>query len=153
MKDIIKQLREDKEYYGSFGKSYLSNSDIGVLLNNPKMYGVKREDNLNFMKGRLFHQILLEPSKTKDWNVVDVSSRNTKAYKEQVVKQAEGVAQNFVDVYNSYKDNKEVTRRRIYLETLREVLEGENKIILDDAGGQGVVPYLPLNELKKGSNN
>ena len=76
-----------------------------------------------------------------------------KAYKEQVVKQAEGVAQNFVDVYNSYKDNKEVTRRRIYLETLREVLEGENKIILDDAGGQGVVPYLPLNELKKGSNN
>ena len=79
--------------------------------------------------------------------------QGTKAYKEQVVKQAEGVAQNFVDVYNSYKDNKEVTRRRIYLETLREVLEGENKIILDDAGGQGVVPYLPLNELKKGSNN
>ena len=36
-----------------------------------------------------------------------------KAYKEQVVKQAEGVAQNFVDVYNSYKDNKEVTRRII----------------------------------------
>ena len=76
-----------------------------------------------------------------------------RAYKEQVVKQAEGVAQNFVDVYNSYKDNKEVTRRRIYLETLREVLEGENKIILDDAGGQGVVPYLPLNELKKGTSN
>ena len=45
------------------------------------------------------------------------------------IKQAEGVAQNFIDVYNSYKDAKEVTRRRIYLETLREVLEGENKII------------------------
>tara|TARA_Y100000590_G_scaffold468471_1_gene651348 strand:- start:239 stop:1336 length:1098 start_codon:yes stop_codon:yes gene_type:complete len=75
---------------------------------------------------------------------------NAKAYKEQVVKQAEGVAQNFVDVYNSYKDAKEVTRRRIYLETLREVLEGKNKIILDDTGnGQGVVPYLPLNELNK----
>ena len=72
---------------------------------------------------------------------------------EQVVKQAEGVAQNFIDVYNSYKDAKEVTRRRIYLETLREVLEGKNKIILDDAGGQGVVPYLPLNELKKGNTN
>jgi hypothetical protein len=89
MKDIIKQLREDKEYYGSFGRSYLSNSDIGVLLNNPKLYGVKREDNLNFMKGRLFHQILLEPNKTKDWNVVDVSSRNTKAYKEQVAESGE----------------------------------------------------------------
>ena len=52
-----------------------------------------------------------------------------------------------------HKDAKEVTRRRIYLETLREVLEGKNKIILDDAGGQGVVPYLPLNEIKKGSSN
>ena len=41
----------------------------------------------------------------------------------------------------------------IYLETLRDVLEGKNKIILDDNGGQGVVPYLPLNELKKGSSN
>ena len=72
------------------------------------------------------------------------------AYKEQVVKQAEGVAQNFIDVYNSYKDAKDVTRRRIYLETLRDVLEGPNKIILDDTGtGQGVVPYLPLNELNK----
>ena len=78
-----------------------------------------------------------------------------KAYKEQVVKQAEGVAQNFIDVYNSYKDAKKVTKRRIYLETLREVLDGKNKIILDDNGtGQGVVPYLPLNELNKnkGSN-
>jgi membrane protease subunit HflK len=73
-----------------------------------------------------------------------------KAYKEQVVKQAEGVAQNFIDVYNSYKGAKEVTKRRIYLETLREVLDGKNKIILDDNGsGQGVVPYLPLNELNK----
>jgi len=76
------------------------------------------------------------------------------AYKEQVVKQAEGVAQNFIDVYNSYKDAKGVTKRRIYLETLREVLEGPNKIILDDSGnGQGVVPYLPLNELRKNKVN
>ena len=76
------------------------------------------------------------------------------AYKEQVVKQAEGVAQNFIDVYNSYLGAKEVTKRRIYLETLREVLEGKNKIILDDTGnGQGVVPYLPLNELKNSGTN
>ena len=72
------------------------------------------------------------------------------AYKEQVIKQAEGVAQNFIDVYNSYKATKYVTRQRIYLETLTEVLEGPNKIILDDTGdGQGVVPYLPLNEINK----
>lgn len=77
-----------------------------------------------------------------------------KAYKEQVVKQAEGVAQNFIDVYNSYKGAKKVTKRRIYLETLGVVLDGKNKIILDDNGtGQGVVPYLPLNELKNKANN
>ena len=76
------------------------------------------------------------------------------AYKEQVTKQAEGVAQNFIDVYNSYKDAKYVTRQRIYLETLTEVLEGPNKIILDSTGeGQGVVPYLPLNELNKNKGN
>ena len=77
-----------------------------------------------------------------------------RAYKEQVVKQAEGVAQNFIDVYNSYKNAKEVTKRRIYLETLRDVLDGKNKIILDDNGtNQGVVPYLPLNELNKNKGN
>ena len=77
-----------------------------------------------------------------------------RAYKEQVVKQAEGVAQNFIDVYNSYKEAPKVTKRRIYLETLRVVLEGKNKIILDDNGtGQGVVPYLPLNELNKNKGN
>ncbi|HIA60441.1 MAG TPA: FtsH protease activity modulator HflK [Pelagibacterales bacterium] len=76
------------------------------------------------------------------------------AYKEQVIKQAEGVAQNFIDVYNSYKETKYVTRQRIYLETLTEVLEGPNKIILDSTGeGQGVVPYLPLNELNKNKAN
>jgi membrane protease subunit HflK len=76
------------------------------------------------------------------------------AYKEQVIKQAEGVAQNFIDVYDSYKNTKYVTRQRIYLETLTEVLEGPNKIILDSTGeGQGVVPYLPLNELNKNKVN
>ena len=76
------------------------------------------------------------------------------AYKEQVIKQAEGVAQNFIDVYNSYKNTKYVTRQRIYLETLTEVLEGPNKIILDSTGeGQGVVPYLPINELIKNKGN
>ena len=49
---------------------------------------------------------------------------------------------------------KYVTRQRIYLETLTEVLEGPNKIILDSTGeGQGVVPYLPLNELNKNKVN
>ena len=47
---IIKQLKDDKEYYGGIGKNYLSNSDIGALLSNPKEFGVQKDDNINFAK-------------------------------------------------------------------------------------------------------
>ena len=86
---IIKQLKDDKEYYGGIGKNYLSNSDIGALLSNPKEYGVQKEDNVNFAKGRLFHHLILEPEKVQDWNAVDVSSRNTKKYKEILAESGE----------------------------------------------------------------
>ena len=42
MQDIIEKLRDDAQYYGEFGKQYLSNSDIGALLGNPKEFGVRR---------------------------------------------------------------------------------------------------------------
>jgi hypothetical protein len=81
MSNIIDELRIDSNYYGGLGKSYLSNSDIGVLLTNPKDFGKTREDNKAFAGGRLFHQLLLEPEKAKDIQFVDVSTRNTKEYK------------------------------------------------------------------------
>ena len=82
MNEIIEKLRDDKEYYGGVGKQYLSNSDIGALLNNPKEYGASREDTPIFAKGRYFHQLILEPKKAEEWEFIDVSTRNTKAYKE-----------------------------------------------------------------------
>ena len=86
MSDIITQLRDDEQYYGEFGKQYLSNSDIGKLLNNPKMYGVSEPDNVNFAKGRYFHQLILEPQKASEVQSVDVSSRNSKAYKDALLR-------------------------------------------------------------------
>ena len=80
--DILEILKDDVSYYGSFGKQYLSNSDISTLLTNPKAFGISRPDNTNFAKGRLFHQLILEPEKASEWEFVDVASRNTKAYKE-----------------------------------------------------------------------
>lgn len=80
--DILEILKDDVSYYGEFGKQYLSNSDIGTLLTNPKAFGISRPDNANFAKGRLFHQLILEPEKASEWEFVDVASRNTKAYKE-----------------------------------------------------------------------
>lgn len=79
---IIDKLRDDANYYGSFGKQFLSNSDIGTLLNNPKDFGVSREDNKNFAEGRYFHQSLIEKDKVKDFLFIDTSSRLTNAYKE-----------------------------------------------------------------------
>lgn len=82
MDSVLEKLKDDSQYYGEFGKQYLSNSDIGTLLTNPKEFGVSRADNQAFAQGRLFHQLILEPHKAEEWEFVDVSSRNTKAYKE-----------------------------------------------------------------------
>jgi membrane protease subunit HflK len=74
------------------------------------------------------------------------------AYRAQAVNSAQGEAARFISVYNEYVNAPEVTRRRLYLETMERVFGDMNKVILDgvsggDAAGQGVVPFLPLNEL------
>jgi modulator of FtsH protease HflK len=73
------------------------------------------------------------------------------AYRAQAVNTAQGEAARFLSVFEEYVKAPEVTRRRLYLETMERVLGGMNKVILDGVsngeGGQGVVPFLPLNEL------
>ena len=84
MNKILEKLRDDKEYYSGVGREYLSNSDIQNLLKNPSMFGVQRPDNINFAKGRLFHQLILEPAKAKEYlntRVVECNTRNTSKYK------------------------------------------------------------------------
>ena len=79
--NILALLNDDKEYYGGVGKKFLSNSDIGTLLTNPKDFGKSREDSKAFMDGRYFHQLILEPEKAVNTPFVDVSTRTTKEYK------------------------------------------------------------------------
>ncbi|SPF81059.1 FtsH protease activity modulator HflK [Pseudoprimorskyibacter insulae] len=75
-------------------------------------------------------------------------------YRARVVNEAEGEASRFRAVLTEYQKAPDVTRKRLYLETMENVLGSVDKIIIDDKaeGGQGVVPYLPLNELRRGSN-
>ena len=75
-------------------------------------------------------------------------------YRARVVNEAQGEASRFSAVLTEYEKAPEVTRKRLYLETMEEVLGDVNKIILDDTsgGGQGVVPYLPLNELRRSND-
>ncbi len=74
------------------------------------------------------------------------------AYKKEVVAKAEGEASRFLSIYAEYAKAKEVTQERMYLETMEQVLADINKIIIDKDSGSGVVPYLPLQELKSGTN-
>ena len=69
-------------------------------------------------------------------------------YKQQAVAEAKGQSARFLAVYEQYKKAPDITRQRIYLETMERVLGGADKLVLEGSGsGQGVVPYLPLNEL------
>jgi membrane protease subunit HflK len=70
------------------------------------------------------------------------------AYREQTVAEATGQTSRFLQVYEEYAKAPQVTRQRMYLETMERLLGGTDKIILDaGAGNSGVVPYLPLSEL------
>ena len=80
---MIDKLRSDENYYGEYGKKYLSNSDIGTLLNNPRAYGVQREKTPEMVKGSYLHTLVLEPEKAKDFRIISSSSRNTNKYKEE----------------------------------------------------------------------
>jgi modulator of FtsH protease HflK len=69
-------------------------------------------------------------------------------YRESLVAEANGQAERFRSIYNEYRLAPQVTRQRMYLETMERVLGSADKILLDNEGS-GVVPYLPLNELKR----
>jgi modulator of FtsH protease HflK len=69
-------------------------------------------------------------------------------YRDRVIAEAKGEADRFENVLNEYQKAPDVTRRRIFIETMQEVLSKTDKIIIDEKSG-GVVPYLPLSELQK----
>lgn len=71
------------------------------------------------------------------------------AYKNRVVQEAEGEAARFLSIYQEYAKSPEVTRKRLFLETMEQVLGGSEKVLIDkSASGSGVVPYLPLPEIR-----
>jgi membrane protease subunit HflK len=77
-------------------------------------------------------------------------TEDASAYKARVVFEAQGQAARFLSVYNEYKNAKDVTRQRIYLETMEGILSRSNKVIIEGGqNGSGVVPYLPLPEIQK----
>jgi modulator of FtsH protease HflK len=75
-------------------------------------------------------------------------TQDAEAYREQTVADAKGQTSRFLQVYEQYKKAPDVTRLRMYLETMERVLGGTDKTIIDTGqAGPGVVPYLPLSEV------
>ena len=80
--------------------------------------------------------------------------QNAEAYKQAVVSKAKGDAERFLSVYEAYKNGKDVTIKRLYLETMEKVLSNSDKVIIDSGKkGNNVIPYLPLDKINtKGAN-
>ena len=81
--------------------------------------------------------------------------QEAEAYRAKVINEATGQASRFESIYQEYVKSKDVTRKRLYLDTMEKMLGKVDKVILDNNanGEQGVVPYLPLPELKKKVSN
>jgi membrane protease subunit HflK len=70
-------------------------------------------------------------------------------YRAEKIATATGDAQRFTQIYEQYKQNPAVTSRRLYLETLEQIMGNMNKVLIETDGGTGTVPYLPLDQLMK----
>tara|TARA_R100000388_G_scaffold94617_1_gene82435 strand:+ start:3207 stop:3941 length:735 start_codon:yes stop_codon:yes gene_type:complete len=84
MEAILKRLENDKDYYGDFGKKFLSNSDIYTLLNNPRAFRQQTVETKPLIEGRYFHTYMLEPDKIDTFKISGARSRNSTEYKKDL---------------------------------------------------------------------
>ena len=81
-KKIIEKLKQDEHYYGDYGKQFLSNSDISILLKNPRLLREDKPKTSAMVIGGYFHTTILEPDKLEQFKIIKSTTRNTKQYKE-----------------------------------------------------------------------
>jgi len=120
--NIIEQLKDDSNYYGTVGQQYLSNSDIYSLLKNPRKFRHK-EKSLPLLEGGYFHTAMLEPEKIDTYNVMDVSSRATKGFKEYI-------KENSLDPYDVLL-TKEVEKINVWVDAMKSNFEMFTDIYAD----------------------
>ena len=135
----------------------------GILINQVKMQKVDPPDAVieafrDVQRAKADEQRLINEAEAYKRDILPRARgeaerilQEAEGYRQQVVAQAEGDAQRFLSVYAEYKQAQDITRKRIYLETMEKILTGMPKVILDEAAQSagGVVPYLPLPELQR----
>jgi modulator of FtsH protease HflK len=112
-----------------------------------------RADNVKLQNdAQAYHNKVVPEARGEAERIV----QGAEAYKQQVVAESVGQTARFLKVYEEYKKAPDVTRKRMFLETMERVMGGTDKIILDGKSGQGVLPFLPLDQMtakrKEGTN-
>lgn len=116
---IVQKLKNDSDYYGEFGRQYLSNSDISVLLSNPLNFKQPSKQTSAFLIGGYFHTAILEPNKLKKYKVIEATTRNTKKYKE--------ISEGELCLLQHEVDMIEIMRDKVYENKIcKEFIQGTN---------------------------
>lgn len=90
-KDVIDKLRDDKHYYGDFGRKFLSNSDIGSLLWSPDNFRKNKMESKALLEGRYFHTTMLEPDKLDTFHISKANVRRGKVWDAEVEEFGENI--------------------------------------------------------------
>jgi len=105
-----------------------------------------KEDKITFInRAKSFRNEILPQARGKVATILN----EARAYKESKVLQAEGESQRFLELWKEYKNARDVTKKRLYLETMQKILDrSSNKLIFSGLAGENMVPYLPLDKLQ-----
>jgi membrane protease subunit HflK len=127
---------------------------IRVNMERPEVPGAVRDAFADVIKARNEKAQSINDAQRAANQIVPVAEgeaqrmiEEARAYAAEVEATAIGEAERFNKIFEEYRRAKDVTKQRMYLETMEQVLGGMEKIMIDKQAGQGVVPYLPLNEL------
>lgn len=118
--EVLDRLKSDEAYYGSYGKQFLSNSDIKTLFENPGNFGKPVEKTPAMLFGGYMHTCILEPDKLQRFKIVESSSRNTNKYKE--------ITGGELQLLRSEVDQAELLRDKLlHNDICRDLIQGSHK--------------------------
>lgn len=133
---------------------------LRVNMEKPEVPGAVRDAFADVIKARNEKTQMINEAQRAANQIIPVAEgdarravEEARAYAAEVEAQAVGEAERFRKIYEEYRRAKDVTRQRMYLETMEKALGDMNKIIVDESASSGVVPYLPLNELQSKKTN
>jgi membrane protease subunit HflK len=131
---------------------------IRVNMDRPEVPAAVRDAFADVIKARNEKEQSINEAEKAANQIVPVAEgdaqrmiEEARAYAARVEAEAIGEAERFNRIFDEYRRAKEVTKQRMYIETMESVLGGMNKVMIDKDAGEGVVPYLPLNEISRKS--